>query len=100
MRVLAVTHGADVRPELFGEVLAADGHELLEWEIARQGRPPLEADAVLVFGGDQNVGEELQHPWLHEEYDALRGWVERGTPLFGDDFGFALVDHCAVAMPA
>ena len=38
-----------------------------------QGRPPLTGyDAVLVFGGDQNVGEEVEHPWLHDEYDALR----------------------------
>ena len=83
MRVLAITHGPAVQPELFGEVVVAEGHELLLWDMRTQGSPPSDIDAVLVFGGDQNVGEELEHPWLHEEYDALRRYVEAGTPLFG-----------------
>jgi GMP synthase-like glutamine amidotransferase len=82
MRVLAVTHGPAVQPELFGDVVVAEGHELSLWDIRTQGAPPSGFDAVLVFGGDQNVGEELRHPWLHDEYAALRSWVEAGTPLF------------------
>jgi GMP synthase-like glutamine amidotransferase len=92
MRVLAITHGPLVGPGLFGEVVVADGHELTEWDIRLQGAPP-EADAVLVFGGDQNVGEELRHPWLHEEYEALRRWVGRGTPLFGVCLGAQTLAH-------
>jgi GMP synthase (glutamine-hydrolysing) len=91
--VLAVVHGPDVGPELFGEVLAEDGHELREWDIRTQGAPPGDVDAVIVFGGPQNVGEELQHPWLHEEYDALRRWVERGTPLLGICLGAETLAH-------
>ena len=82
MRVLAVTHGPAVQPELFGDVVVAEGHALTGWDIRLQGAPPGGFDAVLVFGGDQNVGEELEHPWLHEEYDALRGWVAERVPLF------------------
>ena len=93
MRVLAVIHTPDAGPELFGEVLAEDGHELHVWDIRTQGSPPREVDAVLVFGGDQNVGEEVQHPWLHEEYDALRGWVEDGTPLLGVCLGAQTLAH-------
>ena len=93
MRVLAVVHGPDVGPELFGEVLAEDGHELVEWDIRANGAPPDEMDAVIVFGGPQNVGEELQHPWLHEEYDALRRWVERGTPVLGICLGAETMAH-------
>ena len=75
--MLAVTHGPLVQPELFGDVVADAGHELLAWDIRTQGTPPLEGyDAVLVFGGEQNVGEEVEYPWLHEEYEALRRWVE------------------------
>ena len=77
MRVLAVTHGPDVRPEVFADVIAEDGHELVEWDIRSRGVPASsDFDAVIVLGGDQNVGEELEHPWLHEEYDALRRWVD------------------------
>jgi GMP synthase-like glutamine amidotransferase len=93
MRLLAVTHGPLVRPELFGEVIAEDGHVLEEWDIRSGGTPPGGFDAVLVFGGDQNVGEELEHPWLHEEYDALRGWVADGTPLFAVCLGAQTLAH-------
>jgi GMP synthase-like glutamine amidotransferase len=100
MRVLAVTHGPLVRPELFADVLAEDGHELVEWEIRTRGRPPSGYDAVMVFGGDQNVGEELEHPWLHEEYDALRAWVEDGTPLLGVCLGAQTLAHALGAQVA
>ncbi len=93
MRVLAVTHGPLVGPELFADVLAEDGHELQEWDIRLQGAPPREFDAVLVFGGDQNVGDEIQHPWLRDEYEALRHWVREGTPLFGVCLGAQTLAH-------
>jgi GMP synthase (glutamine-hydrolysing) len=99
MRVLAVIHSHDAGPELFGEVLAEDGHELVAWDIRAQGSPPQDVDAVMVFGGDQNVGEELEHPWLHEEYDALRRWVEHGTPLLGVCLGSQTLAHaCGAAV--
>jgi GMP synthase-like glutamine amidotransferase len=93
VKVLSVVHSDVAGPELFGEVLAEDGHEHVVWDIRTQGAPPREADAVLVFGGDQNVGEEVQHPWLHEEYEALRAWVEDGTPLFGVCLGAQTLAH-------
>jgi GMP synthase (glutamine-hydrolysing) len=83
MRVLAVTHGPLVGPELFGDVVVEEGHELVEWDIRLQGAPPDGGDAVMVFGGHQNVGEELEHPWLHEEYTALLRWVDERRPLLG-----------------
>jgi GMP synthase-like glutamine amidotransferase len=93
MKVLAVIHSHDAGPELFAEVLAEDGHELVEWDIRTQGPPPQDFDAVMVFGGDQNVGEEVAHPWLHEEYDALRRWVDGGTPLLGVCLGAQTLAH-------
>lgn len=93
MRVLAVVHSPDAGPELFAEIIAEDGHELVEWDIRAQGSPPAGFDAVMVFGGDQNVGEEVQHPWLHEEYDALRRWVGDGTPVLGICLGAQTLAH-------
>jgi GMP synthase (glutamine-hydrolysing) len=94
MRVLAVTHGPDVRPEVFGDVIEAEGHDLVEWDIRARGAPSSsEHDAVIVLGGDQNVGEELEHPWLHEEYDALRRWVDDGTPLLCICLGAQTLAH-------
>jgi GMP synthase-like glutamine amidotransferase len=93
MRVMAITHGPSVRPELFGDVVVDAGHDLVEWDIRMQGRPPEGFDAVFVFGGDQNVGEEVEHPWLHEEYRALRRLVDEETPLFCVCLGAQTLAH-------
>jgi GMP synthase-like glutamine amidotransferase len=102
--VLAVTHGPDVGPELLGDVVREQGHELIEWDIRASGRPSVNADAVMVFGGSQNVGEELLHPWLREEYIALRGWVAAGTPLLSICLGAQTLAHATggwvAALPA
>jgi GMP synthase (glutamine-hydrolysing) len=93
MRVLAVIHSEDAGPELFEEVLAEDGHELVVWDIRLHGSPPRDVDAVIVFGGDQNVGEEIRHPWLHEEYDALPQWVATNVPVLGVCLGAQTLAH-------
>jgi GMP synthase-like glutamine amidotransferase len=97
VRVLSVIHGRLVRSELFGDVIVEGGHELVEWDIRREARPAGEFDAVLVFGGDMNVGEEEGHPWLRDEYELLRGWVAAGTPLLGVCLGAQTLAHAAGA---
>ena len=91
--MLSVTHGPTVRPELFGDVVREAGHEHVEWEIESAPRPGGEFDAVLVFGGHQNVGEEDEHPWLEDEYELLRELVEEETPLFGVCLGAQTLAH-------
>jgi GMP synthase-like glutamine amidotransferase len=94
MRILSLTHGAGVRSELWGDVVREEGHELVEWEISERGAPADGAfDAVLVFGGEMNVGEESEHPWLEDEYELLRGWVAGGTPLLGVCLGAQTLAH-------
>jgi GMP synthase (glutamine-hydrolysing) len=100
MQVLAITHGPLVRPELFGDVVREEGHELHEWDIRLQGAPPDGADAVMVFGGDQNVGEEVAHPWLRDEYVALRRLVEEQRPLLGVCLGAQTLAHALGARVA
>ena len=83
MRVLAVTHGPLVGPELFGDVIAEAGHELLEWEIGLHG---IAVDSYEsrdgLRPGDQNVGE-LPLPVAAREYDACGVGSTRSAPLFG-----------------
>jgi GMP synthase-like glutamine amidotransferase len=93
MRILSVDHGPLVRSELFGEVIAAEGHELVEWEIGAAPQPAGTFDAWIVLGGHQNVGEEEQYPWLQEEYDLLRDLVESETPLFAICLGAQTLSH-------
>jgi GMP synthase (glutamine-hydrolysing) len=69
------------------------GHELVEWELPTQGTPPDGFDAVLVFGGRMNVGEEDRYPWLNEEYELLRGWVAEEKPLLGVCLGGQTLAH-------
>jgi GMP synthase-like glutamine amidotransferase len=96
MRVLSMTHGPLVRAEVFEDVWRADGHDFEEWSLVDADAPPRPAeeyDAVFVFGGGQNVGEEKQHPWLEGEYDVLRSLVEQRVPLFGVCLGAQLLAH-------
>jgi len=93
VRILSVDHGPLVRSELFGDVIAAEGHELVEWEIGAAPQPAGQFDAWIVLGGHQNVGEEEQYPWLHDEYELLRGLVETETPLFAICLGAQTLSH-------
>jgi GMP synthase-like glutamine amidotransferase len=82
VRVLAVNHGPLVRSELFGEVILENGHELIEWHIGFDPPPEGDFDAVLVLGGQMNVGEEPDNPWLEDEYAMMRQLVDSELPLF------------------
>jgi GMP synthase-like glutamine amidotransferase len=96
-RVLAITHGEDAGPEVLGDVVREQGHELVEWDLPTRGSPPDGFGAVIVLGGSQNVGEEDEHPWLREEYAALRRWLDAGTPLLGVCLGAQTLAHAAGA---
>ena len=93
MRLLAVTHGPAVQPELFGDVVIAEGHTLTTWDIRTQGAPPggLRRRARLRRRPERRRGARA--PWLHEEYDALRGWVANEMPLFAVCLGAQTLAH-------
>ena len=100
MQVLSIVHGPLVRAELFGDIVAEEGHELEEWSMVSEQAPPRpldEYDAVLVFGGHMNVDQEREHPWLTEEDELIRGLVERRVPLFGVCLGGQLLAKAAGA---
>jgi GMP synthase-like glutamine amidotransferase len=100
MRLLSVVHGPEVRGEVFDDVLREDGHELDEWWFARDSGPPrrLDAyDAVLLFGGAQNVDQEDEHAWLRREDDFVRGLVEHEVPTLGVCLGAQLLAKAAGA---
>ena len=93
MRVLSVIHGPEVRSELFGDVTAEAGHELVEWHIGFDAPPEGDFDAVIVLGGHMNVGEEPDHPWLEDEYAMMSDLVDSELPLFAICLGAQTLAH-------
>jgi GMP synthase (glutamine-hydrolysing) len=100
MQVLAVVHGDEVRSGVFADPIAAGGHELEEWSIARRPAPsrPLEAyDAAFVFGGSMHADQEEAHPWLRDEKVLLRRFLDARKPVLGVCLGGQLVAKAAGA---
>jgi GMP synthase (glutamine-hydrolysing) len=97
MRVVSLVHGPTVRAELFEDVVRAEGHEHVE--VRADARvPPLDrVDALLVFGGGQQVDEEDEHPWLVPENAFLAEALERGLPTLGVCLGAQLLAKAAGA---
>ena len=103
MRVLALVHGENVGPSLFGDVVHELGHELEVWNTtdgSAPRRPPDEYDAVLAFGGRMHPHEVEEYPWLRDEDELLRGLLARGKPLFGVCLGGQMLAHAAGARVA
>lgn len=92
MRVLSVIHESDGRSGVFGEVVEEAGHELVEWNVAEEGRLPAEEfDAILVFGGTMHVDQDEHHGWLRDEDAFLRRLVADGVPVLGVCLGGQLL---------
>jgi GMP synthase-like glutamine amidotransferase len=66
--------------------------------LGRPPRLPLGAyRAVIVFGGEANVDQEAQHPWLVEEKALIGELIERRIPLLGVCLGAQLIAEVAGA---
>ena len=100
MRVLALVHGENVGPSLFGDVVKDLGHDLEVWNTTNGSAPqrPVDGyDAVLAFGGRMHPHEVEEHPWLLDEDALLRHLLDRGTPVFGVCLGGQMLARAAGA---
>jgi len=100
MRILSLVHGPDVRSEFYGDVVRAEGHELVERSVVDDPdalAPADGYDAVLVFGGQMNVDQEDEHPWLRDEDELIRALVARDVPVLGVCLGGQLLAKAAGA---
>jgi len=91
MRVLAIVHGENAGPGIFGEETLAAGHTLDVASFAYGGRPAGSFDALMVFGGAMNVHEVHGNPWIEEEREFLAGVLEDGIPTLGVCLGGQLI---------
>jgi GMP synthase (glutamine-hydrolysing) len=93
VNILAIVHGEDAGPELFGPVVAEAGHRMETWSFeSGSSPPPLDAhDAVLVFGGFMHPDQDDLYPWLRDETDWLRELVEQQMPTLGICLGSELL---------
>jgi GMP synthase (glutamine-hydrolysing) len=100
VNVLAVIHGDKVRSGVFGEAVAAAGHQLEEWSLAWDTPLPRPLDdygAVLVFGGAMHADQDDRHPWLRQENLFLQRLLDRHVPVLGVCLGAQLLAQAAAA---
>jgi GMP synthase (glutamine-hydrolysing) len=96
MRVLAVVHHTNAAAGVFGESILAGGHELVEWWPHEEQPPSQDGYGAAIFlGGDMNVDQEPEYPWLSDEKRLLRDLLDRDTPVLGVCLGAQLLAEAA-----
>src|SRR5262249_54478879 len=100
VNVLAVVHGSNVPPGIFGEELDESGHRLEAWSLAWSTPPPRpidDYDAVLVFGGAMHADQDDRHPWLRQENLFIQRLLDLHIPMLGVCLGAQLIAKAAGA---
>jgi len=93
LRVLVLQHEPLDGPGYLGEALERRGAGLHLVRLER-GEPipdPLVYDALLSLGGEMNVYQEAEHPWLQEENSAIERALAADQPVLGVCLGGQLL---------
>jgi GMP synthase (glutamine-hydrolysing) len=84
--VTILQHEALAPPALIGRFLSEAGLRLDVRRLDRGDEVPSTisgSDALVVLGGDMNVGEEAEYPFLLAEQELLREALSAGVPTLG-----------------
>jgi GMP synthase (glutamine-hydrolysing) len=102
MRVLSVTHGANVPGGVFDEAVEGAGHELERWVVPLGGSPQPAAsyDAIMVFGGAMHPDQDEEHAWLGREERFLQDALDEEVPILGVCLGAQMLARAAGAWVA
>jgi GMP synthase-like glutamine amidotransferase len=93
MKILVFQHAVSEHPGSFRNIMQAHGHSMDQVELDEGAPIPKldDYDILLVMGGPMDVWETDKHPWLLEEMEAIRAWVEAGRPYLGLCLGAQLL---------
>lgn len=97
MRLLSLIHESDVPSGSFSATARELGHTVDEHSFSL-GSPPSPADtydAVMIFGGWDNVDERVAKPWMHREFEEVGRLIAGRTPVLGICLGGQLIAAAA-----
>ena len=98
MRILCLIHESEVPSGSFSATARELGHSVNECSYSL-GSPPLSAadtyDAVMIFGGVDNVVERAAKPWMERELEELGRLIAGHTPVLGVCLGGQLIAAAA-----
>jgi GMP synthase (glutamine-hydrolysing) len=97
MRILSLIHETDVPSGSFSATARELGHFVDEHSFSL-GSPPSPADtydAVMIFGGTDNVDERAAKPWMDREFEEVDRLIAGPTPVLGICLGGQLIAAAA-----
>ena len=97
MRILSLIHESDVPSGSFSTTARELGNTVDEHSFSL-GSPPSPADtydAVMIFGGTDNLDERGAKPWMDRELEELGRLIAGGTPVLGICLGGQLIAEAA-----
>lgn len=85
MKILIIQHSAADRPATVAEVLDRSGHVVETIRLDRNEAIPtaITADAMMTFGGGMSLTSEGLPPWVAQEQELIRAYVNEGRKVFG-----------------
>ncbi len=94
MSLLILQHEPDEGPAVFGQILQDQGYRLRHTPLYDGACVPDsldEVDGLVIVGGNMNVTEVDQHPWMQPEMDLIKKAHEANIPIVGICLGAQLI---------
>jgi GMP synthase-like glutamine amidotransferase len=96
MKALIVTHHPEEGPGLLENILRERGWEITEVGLWNEDSipDPTPFHLLILMGGPMSVNDDALHPFLEQEKQFVRQWINAGNPTVGICLGAQLIAHC------
>jgi GMP synthase (glutamine-hydrolysing) len=96
MKTLIITHHPEEGPGLLEDILRERGWEITEVGLWKGDKPPDHTPfhLLILMGGPMSVNDDDLHPFLAQEKQFVRQWINQGNPTVGICLGAQLIAHC------